>query len=94
VKSSPIVDAFLAELASDPEARERAANLLAEYLPQPPSTSPYLGVDEAADYLRCSRQRVYDLVHAGRLVPRRDGRRLLFHRDDLDAYLSGPQGVA
>lgn len=93
MKSSPIVDAFLAELATDPEARERAAGLLAEYL-APRSSSPYLTPDEAADYLRCSRQRLYDLVHDERLVPHRDGRRLLFHRDALDAYLSGPQGAA
>jgi len=52
------------------------------------SVSPYMTVDEAAAYLRCSRQRVYDLVHDGKLEPRRDGRRLLFHRvDTLDAYL-------
>ena len=54
--------------------------------------SPYFTPDEAAAYLRCGRQRVYDLVHDGRLHPRRDGRRLLFHRDDLDAYLAGNGG--
>lgn len=52
--------------------------------------SPWLNTDEAAEYLRCSRQRVFDLVHAGALEPARDGRRLLFRSDDLDRYLTGP----
>lgn len=51
-------------------------------------TSPYLDVDEGAEYLRCSRQRIYDLTHAGALDACRDGRRLLFRRETLDGYLS------
>jgi excisionase family DNA binding protein len=65
----------------------RAAELLAErngrQLPE------YLKVDEAAAYLRCSRQRIYDLSSAGRLRVRKDGSRSLFKRSDLDAYLAG-----
>lgn len=53
------------------------------------TSSPYLTTEEAADYLRASRQRVFDLVHGGRLSPARDGRRLLLRRDDLDDYLAG-----
>lgn len=64
---------------------DAVASRLAGQAPSGPS--PYLTVEEAADYLRGGRQRIYDLTHAGRLEPRRDGRRLLFHRDDLDAYL-------
>ena len=57
-------------------------------------SSPWLDVDEAAAYLRCgSRQRLYDLVSAGALEPSRDGRRLLFRRDTLDAYLRGGDAV-
>ncbi len=83
----------LLSLTLPPDALEaiaqRAAELLAKDF-QPAALSPYLTVDEAADYLRCTgRQRIYDLVHQGALVPRRDGKRLLFHRDTLDAYLSG-----
>ena len=47
----------------------------------------WIGVDGAADYLACARQRIYDLVSQGRLECRRDGRRLLFRRSWLDAYL-------
>jgi excisionase family DNA binding protein len=37
--------------------------------------------------LACSRGHLYDLVQLGKLKPRRDGRRLLFRRGDLAAYL-------
>ena len=51
--------------------------------------SPYLDVERAAEYIAAKPQRLYDLAHDGRLTPRRDGRRLLFLRADLDAYLEG-----
>lgn len=44
---------------------------------------------EAAAYLRASEQRIYDLVTQRRLRPEKDGRRNLFRRADLDAYLAG-----
>lgn len=81
------------ELSLPPDVLEaiaqRAAELLLEQRSATTDRSPWRTVDEAADYLRCSsRQRIYDLVHEGKLKPRRDGKRLLFHRnDDLDAYL-------
>lgn len=49
--------------------------------------SPWLDVDQAAAYLRCKPQRVYDLVAAGELRPAKDGRRSLFRREWLDDYL-------
>ncbi len=82
--SSPIVDALLAAL--DDDALDQLAEKLAPRL-RPVAASPWLTVDEAADRLRCKPQRIYDLVHDGRLQPGRDGRRLLFHRDHLDNYL-------
>jgi excisionase family DNA binding protein len=54
--------------------------------------SPYLTVAEAAEYLRASRQRVYDLLSAGRLSRRKDGARVLVSRSELDAYLAGQNG--
>jgi excisionase family DNA binding protein len=48
--------------------------------------SPYLTIDEAAEYLRCSRQRIYDLRSAGRLSRMGDGARALVSRAELDAY--------
>jgi excisionase family DNA binding protein len=48
---------------------------------------PWIGVDEAAAHLACKPQRIYDLVSQRRLPFRRDGRRVLFRRSDLDGYL-------
>jgi excisionase family DNA binding protein len=61
----------------------RVAELLAT-----PTVSPYLTVDEAAEYLRCSRQRVYDLLSSRRLSKLKDGSRVLLRRDELDEYLA------
>ena len=63
----------------------RAAELVEDRVAEAPE--PWLDVQEAADYLRCKPQRIYDLVSQGRLMNRKDGRRLLFRRSDLDAYL-------
>jgi excisionase family DNA binding protein len=54
---------------------------------QPPH-SPWLTSSEAAQYLRYkSTQGVRDAVARGELKASRRGRTLLFHLDDLDAYL-------
>jgi excisionase family DNA binding protein len=65
---------------------ERAAALLAARAPQ---GSPWLSTAGAAEYMDCSPARIHDLVQARMLTPRRDGRRLLFRREELDAYLEG-----
>jgi len=51
--------------------------------------SPYLTVAEAAQYLRSKKQRVYDLLSAGRLTRFKDGSRVLVERAEIDAYLAG-----
>jgi excisionase family DNA binding protein len=58
------------------------------------SASPFMTIREAADYLRCSRQRVDDLLSQRRLGRLKDGSRTLIRRSDLDAYLAngGEQG--
>ncbi|MGH9068615.1 MAG: helix-turn-helix domain-containing protein [Acidimicrobiales bacterium] len=58
-------------------------------VPAPITDSPWLILDEAAAYLRCSRRRMQRLMADGRLAYVRDGRRPLFLRTDLDAYLAG-----
>jgi excisionase family DNA binding protein len=64
---------------------ERAAELLAER--QAASASPWLSTQGAADYIAAPAGRIHDLVALRKLTPRRDGRRLLFRREELDAYL-------
>jgi hypothetical protein len=57
---------------------------------------PWLDVEQAAAYLACPASRIYDLVSAYKsdsdagLEYRRDGRRLLFRREWLDAVLERP----
>jgi excisionase family DNA binding protein len=54
-----------------------------------PSSSPYLTIPEAAEFLRCSRQRVDDLLSQRRLRRYKDGSRTLVSRDELARYLAG-----
>jgi excisionase family DNA binding protein len=68
------------------EIAERAAALIPTGAP---TVSPWLNVAEAAERLRCRKDRIYDLISLGKLHPRRDGRRVLLHRDDLDSYVEG-----
>jgi excisionase family DNA binding protein len=48
---------------------------------------PYLTCDEAAAYLRTTRQGIYSRVKRGRLNPLPGSGRLLFTREELDAHL-------
>jgi excisionase family DNA binding protein len=54
------------------------------------TTSPYLTVSEAAEYLRAKPQRVYDLLSSGRLTRFKDGRRVLVLHAELDAHVARP----
>lgn len=64
---------------------ERTADLLAERLPDKPE--PYLNVEQAAEYLAATTDRIYDLRRQG-LTAWKDGTRLLFRREDLDGWLT------
>lgn len=72
---------------------DRLADLLApriaDRLAQQDGLPTWLDAAGAAAYLATSRDRMYDLVALHKLEPGRDGRRLLFRRSDLDAYLGG-----
>jgi excisionase family DNA binding protein len=49
--------------------------------------SPYMTIREAAAYLRCSRQRVDDLLSQRRLRRHKDGARTLVRREEVERYL-------
>ena len=68
---------------------ERVAELMAESAvpASVPGANRFLTPAEAADYLRCSRQRIYDLCSMGALSRFRDGSRVLVAREEIDAYL-------
>jgi excisionase family DNA binding protein len=84
-----LASALIAELddAALDELADRLAPRLVDRLGQNKEPPPWLNASEAASFLACSRERLYDLVQLHKLEPRRDGRRLLFRRSDLDAYL-------
>ena len=77
-----LVEAIARAVADEIERRGTTANGA--------TSSPWLTLTEAADYLRCERQRLYDLAANGALVPYKDGRRSLYRREALDAYLTAP----
>jgi excisionase family DNA binding protein len=49
--------------------------------------SPYMTIPEAAEYLRCARQRVDDLLSQRRLSRFKDGARTLVLRREVEDYL-------
>jgi excisionase family DNA binding protein len=51
------------------------------------ANSPYLTIPEAAELLRCSRQRVDDLLSQRRLRRFKDGSRTLVARAEIECYL-------
>ncbi|MGN6371998.1 MAG: helix-turn-helix domain-containing protein [Solirubrobacteraceae bacterium] len=74
---------------ADEQVAEIALRAAALIPSSEPNVSPWLNVTDAAERLRCRKDRIYDLIALGKLHPRRDGRRVLLHRDDLDAYIEG-----
>jgi hypothetical protein len=81
-------DALTLTLTLTAAQLDALADLVAERLPPaPPAASPWLDTKGAANYIAAKPARIHDLVALGKLTPRRDGRRLLFARRDLDAYL-------
>ena len=56
------------------------------------SSSPWLSLSEAAEYLRTSERTVQRLVKRSRIRTSTIGRRRLFHRDDLDALARATTG--
>jgi excisionase family DNA binding protein len=82
----PAAELLLGDLVECVAAR--VAELLADRLASTSSdASPWLDVNEAAEYMRCKPKRIYDLVSQHRLAAHRDGARVLFRREELDAYL-------
>ena len=68
---------------------DRLADKLAVHLVPPgaPAATPWMSAQAAADYIGCSLSRVRKLTMLGDLPTHRDGGRVLYRRDDLDAYI-------
>jgi hypothetical protein len=70
-----------------PELVETIARRAAELVADQVAVEPWLDTKGAAEHLSCTTARIHDLVALGKLTPRRDSRRLLFKREDLDSYV-------
>ena len=70
----------------DDQALAAIAAALDQPTTEPPS--PYVTIPEAAELLRCRRQRVDDLLSQRRLTRVKDGSRTLIARAELDAYIT------
>jgi excisionase family DNA binding protein len=77
----PTAEEFMALAARVAELERRLAATTRE------SGSPYLTVFEAAELLRCSRQRVDDLLSQRRLARYKDGSRTLVSREEIEEHL-------
>lgn len=64
---------------------ERAAELVAARAPAAPA--PWMNVDQASHYLGIPKQSLYKLTSAKAIPHAKPGNRLLFKREDLDAWL-------
>lgn len=85
---TPPITVTIALSADQIEAlAERVADILAKDRAQNATRECWLTVDQAADYLGCRRQRIYNLVSQRRLRHRKDGSRVLFRRHWLDELL-------
>lgn len=72
----------------------RAAEIAVARLAESAQRSPYVSIPEAAELLRCRRQRVDDLLSQRRLTRVKEGRRTLVLRAEVEAYLRGePTGA-
>ena len=79
--TSVVTDETLAAIAD-----HVAAAIRAEF--EAKDDSPYLSVNEAALFLRCKRQRIYDLLSIGRLSRVKEAGRTLVLRSEVEALVT------
>lgn len=69
-------------------AVRRALADLQQHLPATDQSTPWMGIAKAAEYLDWPRQRLYKLTASGAIPHYKHEARLLFHRAELDRWLS------
>ena len=82
------LDGYIKELVAE-EVAKAEARLRIEF--EHPRPSPYMTVAEAADFLRCKPQRIYDLRSARKLKAYSDGSRALISREELQRLVTEEQ---
>ena len=73
------------DVALDDDALAAIAAALPTQRTEP---SPFLTVVEAAEFLRCKRQRIDDLLSQRRLTRHKDGRRTLVSKAELEQLVT------
>jgi excisionase family DNA binding protein len=66
---------------------QRAAQLTMQLQLDENPPSPYMTVDEAAEFLRCKGKRIYDLRSSGRLSRFNEGGRALVLRSEIEGLV-------
>jgi excisionase family DNA binding protein len=81
--------ALLAEMDNETLATlaDRLAPILATRIGHAEPPFPWLDVEHAAEHLSCPRSRIYALVSVKRIPHYKDGSRLLFRPEELDAWV-------
>jgi excisionase family DNA binding protein len=80
------IDLHLSDAALDQLADLLAARVAARL--GSGSASPWLNARDAAAYIGAPLSRVRKLTMTGEMPAHRDGRRVLYRREDLDAYIA------
>lgn len=75
-------------LQLDDSAVERLADAIARRMPAG-NVSPWMSAEQAAEYIGAPVSRIRQLTMGGQIPVHRDGRRVLYHRDELDQWLMG-----
>lgn len=89
-----VADGLRALRCNDNTFRITAA-AVEEYVRGIEVNTPYLTADEAAKYIKRTRQAVYALVKRNRLKPcGGESSKLLFRREDLDRFIEGDRRKA
>src|SRR5262245_24092139 len=81
-----LVDLLAERVAERLEGAQRPSEFARARAAERPA-SPYLTVVEAAELLRCKRQRVDDLLSRGRLTRLKEGGRTLVRRTEVEALV-------
>jgi excisionase family DNA binding protein len=69
---------------------KRAAEIV---LGQAPEPDEWLTSDQAAQYLKCGRRRIFNLVSEKRIPVHREGVRLMFLKSELDEWIKSGRAV-
>lgn len=75
------------------ELLEAVAKRAAEIVLERGESDEWLTSDQAAEYLKCGRRRIFNLVSEKRVPVHREGVRLLFLKSELDEWIKSGRAM-